>query len=77
MTTAAGDQIAIALGPETTVIIPLADAVVEYFRLSAANKRSAEEDRVLAALTLSLGTLNHGPGADQLYDALKTDTRNE
>ena len=66
------ETIPVILGPETTVVIPLADAVVEYFRLNASSKRSIDEERVFVALTLSLGTLINGPGAAQLYEALKT-----
>lgn len=67
------ETIVVVLGPETTVTIPLVDAVVEYFRLNTANERSADEEQIFAALTASLGTLINGSGADRLYEALKTD----
>lgn len=65
------DIVPVALGPELIVTIPLADAVVEYFRLNGANNRSADEERVLAALNISMGTLITGSGAEQLYAALR------
>lgn len=63
----------IIVGQEVT--IPLADAVVEYFRLNSANERSAHEDSVFVALTIALGTLNSGPGAEKLYEVLKAEEK--
>jgi hypothetical protein len=57
------ETVAVLLGPTTTVIIPLADAVAEYFRLAALTERprTASEVRILAALTITLGTLTTTP----------------
>jgi hypothetical protein len=72
------DMVAVALGETNIVQIPLADAIVEYFRLEAigdAGPLTEGETRIFAALTLTLGTLNHGDGAQKLRDALKTEQR--
>jgi hypothetical protein len=54
------ETVAVILGPDKPVIIPLADAVAEYFRLKSLTERplTDHETRILAALELTLGTLN-------------------
>ena len=54
------ETVAIILGPDNTVIIPLADAIKEYFRLSTLTERplTTGEQRILAGLTTTLSTLN-------------------
>ena len=61
------------MGMDNIVIIPLADAVAEYFRLKALQTERAlepQENRVRAALELTLGSLNIGDEARKLYEAL-------
>ena len=55
------EMVAVILGPSSTVIIPLADAVVEYHRLKALTTErplTANEQRILAGLTMTMTTLN-------------------
>ena len=54
------ENIAVVLGPDKTVIIPLADAVAEYFRLKTLAERQLTENetRILTGLTMTLGSLN-------------------
>lgn len=68
------ETVAVALGLDNIVVIPLADAVAEWFRLGALRTERAltpEETRVQAALVLTLGSLNAGDEAQKLYEALK------
>jgi hypothetical protein len=56
------------------VIIALADAVAEWFRIMATVTERAltnDERKVKAALVQALGSLNTGDEAQKLYDALK------
>lgn len=69
------ETVAVVLGQDTaenTVIIPLADAVAEYFRLEAKNNRTESDNRIFAGLTIALGTLNTSDGAQKLRDALQS-----
>lgn len=54
------ETVAVRLGPDTTVTIPLTDAIAEYLRLAAFTERPLNEGeiRIFAALTLAMGTLN-------------------
>jgi len=69
----ARETIAVMLGPGEAVIIPLADAIAEYFRLSRLSERSLTEDevRILAALTLALGSVSSTPFASGVNETLR------
>lgn len=65
------ETVAVALNPNEATIIPLADAAAEYFRLNVKTGRDADDERILAALALTLGTLITTDGAQRLRDALQ------
>jgi hypothetical protein len=57
------------------VIIALADAVAEWFRIMATVTERAltnDERKVKAALEIALATVNSGDDAQKLYEALKS-----
>lgn len=57
------------------VVIPLADAVAEWFKLMATMTERAltnDERKVKAALDIALATVNTSDGAGRLYEALLT-----
>jgi hypothetical protein len=57
------------------VIIALADAVAEWFRIMATMTERAltnDERKVKAALEIALATVNSGDDAQKLYEALKS-----
>ena len=68
------ETVAVALGEDNIIIIPLADAVAEYLRLEAKTNRDENDTRIFAALTLSLGTLSTTGQAQKLHDALGNST---
>lgn len=68
------ETVAVSLGMDNLVIIPLAAAVAEWFRLLALRTERAltpAEARVQAALVLTFGSLSAGDEAQKLYEALK------
>jgi glycosyltransferase A (GT-A) superfamily protein (DUF2064 family) len=57
------------------VIIALADAVAEWFRIMATMTERAltnDERKVKTALEIALATVNSGDDAQKLYEALKS-----
>lgn len=73
-----GLDVAVHLGvgdpPEvTTVVIPIGDALAEFFKLDAIEpeRRDETQQRIHAALVVALGTVATTDQARKLYDAFK------
>ena len=68
------ETIAVVLNVNEPTIIPLADAIAEWFRLNAVKTERPllqMERRVFAALEIAFGTISTTGAAERLYEAVK------